>query len=102
MQKHTIDAKATQLLNEELVQDQFTLSGKEEAALADLYKDHASVFTPGQLFTGKVLNRTGNGLVVDVAFKSYGTIPLNEFNQQELATLTEGAAIEVLVDRLED
>jgi len=102
MLKNTIDAKATQLLNEELIQDQFTLSPKEQATLESLYQEHGTVFTPGQLFTGKVLGKSGNGVVVDVAFKSYGTIPNNEFNSQELAALTEGAPIEVLVDRLED
>jgi len=102
MQKSTLNSKAAQLLNEELIQDQFTLTAKEEASLTDLYQEHGAVFTPGQLFTGKVLTRVGNGLVIDVAFKSYGTIPLNEFNAQELATMVEGAPIEVLIDRLED
>ncbi|MDQ5940304.1 MAG: small subunit ribosomal protein, partial [Candidatus Dependentiae bacterium] len=102
MLKGTIDAKATQLLNEELIQDQFSLTPTEEATLESLYQEHGAVFAPGQLFTGKVLSRSNSGVVVDVAFKSYGTIPMNEFNQQELATLTEGSAIEVLVDRLED
>lgn len=102
MLKSTIDAKATQLLNEELIQDQFTLSPKEEASLNELYQQHGAVFAPGQLFTGKVLSRSNSGMVVDVAFKSYGTIPMSEFNSQELALLVEGASIEVLVDRLED
>ncbi len=102
MLKGTIDAKATQLLNEELIQDQFSLTPTEEATLESLYQEHGAVFAPGQLFTGKVLSRSNSGVVVDVAFKSYGTIPMNEFNQQELATLTEGSPIEVLVDRLED
>ena len=102
MHKNTIDAKATQLLNEELIQDQFELTASEEAALNNLYKEHGTVFNPGQLFTGKILSRSNSGLVVDVAFKSYGTIPLNEFNAQELALMVEGASIEVLVDRLED
>ncbi len=102
MHKNIIDAKATQLLNEELIQDQFSLTPSEESALTSLYNEHGTVFGQGQLFTGKVLSKSGNGVVVDVAFKSYGTIPNNEFNSQELAALTEGAAIEVLVDRLED
>lgn len=102
MHKNIIDAKATQLLNEELIQDQFSLTPSEESALTSLYNEHGTVFGQGQLFTGKVLSKSGNGVVVDVAFKSYGTIPNSEFNSQELASFTEGSAIEVLVDRLED
>ena len=102
MHKNIIDAKATQLLNEELIQDQFSLSPSEESALTSLYNEHGTIFGQGQLFTGKVLSKSGNGVVVDVAFKSYGTIPNSEFNSQELASFTEGSAIEVLVDRLED
>jgi len=102
MQKKTVDIKAAQLLNEELVQDQFTLTPAEDAVLNGLYQEHGSVFTPGQLFTGKIVQRSNNGIVVDVAFKSYGTVPLSEFNAQELALLVEGAPIEVLIDRLED
>jgi len=102
MHKNIIDSKATQLLNEELIQDQFSLTPNEESALSSLYEQHGVVFGQGKLFTGKVLSKSGSGIVVDVAFKSYGTIPTNEFNQQELALLVEGAPIEVLVDRLED
>ena len=102
MRKNIIDAKATQLLNEELIQDQFSLSTAQETSLNNLYQEHGAVFAQGQLFTGKVLSRSSNGVVVDVAFKSYGTIPNNEFNSQELASLVDGATIEVLVDRLED
>ena len=75
MHKNIIDAKATQLLNEELIQDQFSLTPSEESALTSLYNEHGTVFGQGQLFTGKVLSKSGNGVVVDVAFKSYGTIP---------------------------
>jgi small subunit ribosomal protein S1 len=102
MRKNIIDAKATQLLNEELIQDQFSLSAAQESSLNNLYQEHGAVFAQGQLFTGKVLSKSSNGVVVDVAFKSYGTIPNNEFNSQELASLVDGATIEVLVDRLED
>jgi small subunit ribosomal protein S1 len=102
MRKNIIDAKATQLLNEELIQDQFSLSTAQETSLNNLYQEHGAVFAQGQLFTGKVLSRSSNGVIVDVAFKSYGTIPNNEFNSQELASLVDGATIEVLVDRLED
>lgn len=102
MLKQNPELKATQLLNEELIEEQFSLDQKEEKELNSLYEEHGCSFQSGQLFTGKILNKSNSGLTVDVAYKSYGTIPANEFNTQEFADLKEGDQLEVLIDRLED
>lgn len=96
------ELKAAQLLNLELIEDEFTLTPKEESELSSLYNEHGVSFSAGQLFTGTVLSKSNSGLVVDVAYKSYGTLPNHEFNSQELAELEVGSKIEVLIDRLED
>ena len=102
MLSKTPDVKAVQLLNEELIEEQFILTDTQEAELDSLYDSHGCSFQSGQLFTGSVLNKSTSGLVVDVAYKSYGTIPASEFNTQEFSSIKEGDKLEVLIDRLED
>lgn len=96
------DVKAAQLLNEELIEEQFSLDQKEEKELGSLYEEHGCSFQAGQLFTGSILKKSNSSLTVDVSYKSYGTIPANEFNNTEYSDLKEGDQIEVLIDRLED
>lgn len=96
------DLKAIMLLNEELLEENFNVSEKESTELNALYDEHACQFKAGQLLSGVVLEKDNGGLLVDVSYKSYGTIPHYEFSKHEFETVKAGDKLEVLLDRLED
>lgn len=102
MQQQPFNMKAAHLLNQELIEDQFALSTKENSELEALYAKGPASFKTGELCTGSVLTRDSDGFIIDIGYKSYGNIGLGEFNSEELKQFQVGAAIEVLIDRLED
>jgi len=102
MQKHSFDTKAAYLLNEELIEEQFSLNETETKQLSDLYDSHVTDCKAGELAKGIVLAKEDGGVVLDISYKSYGTVPNYEFTKPELEALKAGDELEVLVDRLED
>jgi len=102
MHSQSNDIKSAHLLNEELIEEQFSLSDTQEKELTQLYSDHTHHFQSGQVCKGKVLSKNDGGIIVDIAYKSYGTIPQYEFSSHELKVLSSGDSIEVLIDHLED
>ncbi len=69
-------------------------------AMAALYEDTLKNFAEGSIVQGRVLEVRPNEVLVDIGYKSEGVIPADEF--RNLAEVTAGEPLEVLLVRLED
>lgn len=67
-----------------------------------LYAETFHSIEEGTILKGKILALRQDGVIVDIGFKSEGFIPIEEFSNEEIATLQPGIAIEVYVEKLED
>ena len=71
-------------------------------ALAAAYQTSFQKIAEGELVKGKVLKITGNGVIVDVGYKSEGIISLGEFRSEEgTLEVQEGDTVEVLFQHTE-
>lgn len=75
-------------------------SQEEFLSLAKLYSDSFRDVKEGELIKGKVVRIQGDNVIVDVGFKSEGTIPKSEF--PETSELKVGQEIEVVLESVED
>ncbi len=75
-------------------------SQEEFLTLAKLYSDSFRDVKEGELIKGKVVRIQGDNVIVDVGFKSEGTIPKSEF--AEGSELKIGQEIEVVLESVED
>ena len=75
-------------------------SQEEFMALAKLYLDSFRDVKEGEMIKGKVVRIMGDNVIVDVGFKSEGTIPRHEFF--EGVDLKVGQEIEVVLESVED
>ncbi|MCB1108426.1 MAG: 30S ribosomal protein S1 [Chlamydiia bacterium] len=60
--------------------------------------EQASMMTPGEIFTGEIVEITKDFIVVDVGLKSEGLIPASEFDPAEILL---GQEVEVYLDEAE-
>ena len=72
----------------------------ETAELPELYEQSLRGITEGQIVKGRIVALTGQDVLVDIGFKSEGTINRMEFSEPE--KLQVGDEVEVLVDSIED
>ena len=75
-------------------------SQEEFLTLAKLYSDSFRDVKEGELIKGKVVRIQGDNVIIDVGFKSEGTISKNEF--PEGSELKVGQEIEVVLESVED
>ena len=75
-------------------------SQEEFMSLAKLYLDSFRDVKEGEMIKGKVVRIMGDNVIVDVGFKSEGTIPRHEFF--EGVDLKVGQEIEVVLESVED
>src|SRR3989338_3481160 len=68
--------------------------------LAQLYTQSLHGITEGQLVKGRVIAMTPQYVLVDIGFKSEGSIPRSEFGPEE--QIQVGSEVEVLVEKMED
>ena len=85
-----------------VVADDVVLSAEQKKSMEDLYESEVGKYSSGQLITGKVLSVDGDGVLVDIKYKSNGIVPLFEFSEQELKDISTGKDIEVIIDELEN
>ncbi len=82
-----------QFNNEEYSQEEFF-------TLAKLYSDSFKDVKEGELIKGKIVRIQGDNVIIDVGFKSEGSIPKNEFNENE--EIKVGHEVEVVLESVED
>ena len=79
--------------SEEYTKDEFL-------TLAQMYTDSFHDLKEGELIEGTIVGIENDHVIVDVGFKSEGTIPMFEFDED--AKLNVGDKIEVVLENLED
>jgi len=75
------------------------LDGIEQAVLATL--EEGGDFDVNKIVEGRVMRIEGDSVLVDIGFKSAGTIPLNEWEDGEEPP-TVGQKVQVLIEEVED
>jgi len=71
----------------------------ESDRLEQLYEDSIQAFETGSVVAGRVVRLIGNEAVIDVGFKSEGSVPLEEFKGEEVKV---GQQVDVLLEAVED
>jgi small subunit ribosomal protein S1 len=79
--------------NEEYSQEEFL-------TLAKLYADSFKDVREGELVKGKIVRIQNDNVIIDVGFKSEGSIPKNEFREDEEIKI--GNEVEVVLESVED
>ena len=75
-------------------------SSDEYEAMLDMYNGTLASIEEGEIVKSRVLEIRENMVVLDIGFKSEGTIPLEEF--KDMPDLKPGDEVEVLLEHLED
>jgi small subunit ribosomal protein S1 len=75
-------------------------SSEEYEQMMDMYNGTLASIEEGEIVKSRVLEIRENMVVLDIGFKSEGTIPLEEF--KDLPDLKPGDEVEVLLEHLED
>ena len=75
-------------------------SQEEFKALEKLYNESFKDIKEGEIIQGKIVGITDDNVVVDVGFKSDGTIPKNEFSSTE--ELKIGTPVDIVIESVED
>src|SRR5450755_465353 len=79
-------------------EDEYT--PEQEAEMIELYAGTLASIDEGEIVKSKVLEIRDNMVVLDIGFKSEGTIPLEEFKDHP--DLKPGDEVEVFLEHLED
>ncbi len=79
--------------NEEYSQEEFL-------TLAKLYTESFKDVKEGELIKGRIVRIQGDNIILDVGFKSEGSIPKNEFHESE--EIKVGNEVEVVLESVED
>jgi len=80
--------------------DEDELSSSEFDAMMEMYNGTLASIEEGEIVRSRVLEIRENLVVLDIGFKSEGTIPLEEF--KDMPELKAGDEVEVLLEHLED
>ena len=83
-----------------IMEDEEQYSAEEYQHFVDLYSRTLKDIEEGQIVSGRVLAISKSDVVVDIGFKSEGTVPIEEF--PDLQAIKIGDKIEVFLDNLED
>src|SRR5690349_19655207 len=75
-------------------------SSDEYETMLALYEGTMSQIAEGEIVKSKVLRITENAVILDVGFKSEGSVPLDEFKDPQ--NLQVGDEVEVFLEHLED
>ncbi len=86
--------KAKKLFNDE------EYSQEEFLTLAKLYTESFKDVKEGELVKGRIVRIQGDNVILDVGFKSEGSIPKSEFHETE--EITVGKEVEVVLESVED
>ncbi len=75
-------------------------SKEEFLSLAKLYTESFKDLKEGEIVTGKIVRIQGDNVILDVGFKSEGTISKSEFHESE--EIIVGREVEVVLESVED
>jgi len=72
----------------------------ERAQMSRMYEETLKTFSEGSIIPGKVLEVRGDGVLVDIGYKSEGMIHASEF--ADISTVKPGDVFNVLLEGIED
>jgi small subunit ribosomal protein S1 len=75
-------------------------SDEDYEQMLSMYEGTMAQIVEGEIVKSKVLRVTENAVILDVGFKSEGSVPLDEFKDPQ--SLKEGDEVEVFLEHLED
>ncbi|HEY9013702.1 MAG TPA: 30S ribosomal protein S1 [Gemmatimonadales bacterium] len=75
-------------------------SDEDYERMLSMYEGTMAQIVEGEIVKSKVLRVTDNAVILDVGFKSEGSVPLDEFKDPQ--SLKEGDEVEVFLEHLED
>jgi len=75
-------------------------SEEEIENLVKLYDDSFKTIKEGEIIKGKIVSVNNDNVVIDVGFKSDGTIPLSEFSSTE--EIKVGSEVDIVIESVED
>ncbi len=75
-------------------------SDEDYDQMLSMYEGTMASIVEGEIVKSKVLRVTDNAVILDVGFKSEGSVPLDEFKDPQ--SLKEGDEVEVFLEHLED
>jgi small subunit ribosomal protein S1 len=78
--------------------DEYTLD--EYEAMLAMYEDTLKEIEEGEIVRARVIRVTDQAVILDVGFKSEGSVPKDEFSDPD--ELKQGDEVEVFLERLED
>ena len=73
-------------------------SDADYESMLSMYEGTMAQIVEGEIVKSKVLRITDNAVILDVGFKSEGSVPLDEFKERPV----EGEEVEVFLEHLED
>jgi small subunit ribosomal protein S1 len=79
-------------------ESEYTSDEYEE--LLSMYEETLSEIAEGEIVTAQVLSKTDTEVILDVGFKSEGSIPLDEFRDPD--SVEPGDSVDVFLESLED
>jgi len=76
--------------------------GQEDVrqGLGEAVEQMITNFKPGTIIKGRVVEVVGDGVIIDVGFKSEGVVPLNEFD--DISAIDPSDEIDVYLEAVED
>lgn len=80
--------------------DTFDYTQEEFEELANLYTESFRDVKQGELVKGRLVRIQDDNVIIDVGFKSEGTIPRSEFSEED--QLQVGQEVEVVLESVED
>ncbi len=80
--------------------DEDEYSDKEYEEMLSMYEDTLKNIEEGEIVKAKVVRITDNAAILDLGFKSEGSVPLEEFSSPD--EVEPGQEVDVFLERLED
>ncbi|MDH5429000.1 MAG: 30S ribosomal protein S1 [Nitrospirota bacterium] len=74
----------------------------DRETLAALYDETFKNIEEGTITEGRVIDIQRDRVMVDIGYKSEGMIPVDQFSQEELATLAVNDPVQVYIEQCED
>ncbi len=96
----TEETKKSDLLEKTKFLNADEYSDEELETLTRLYSDSFRDIKEGEIIQGKIVGISGDNVVIDVGFKSDGTIPKSEFNATE--EIKVGNEVDIVIESVED
>ncbi len=97
-ERETLSDSQDLLVRADLYDDSY--SDEEYQQMLSMYEATMASIAEGEIVKSKVLRVTDNAVILDLGFKSEGSVSLEEFSEPEL--LKEGDEVEVFLENLED